>query len=232
MSVESTIVDGAQLPIAPSTTIAVVIPCYWVARDVLGVLAAMPPQVSAIYCVDDSCPQRSGDLIEQECRDPRVRVLRHAINTGVGGAVVTGYRQAIADGWDIVVKVDGDGQMNPALIMPLIRPIAAGTADYAKGNRFWNVSGVKMMPRSRLAGNAILSFVTKFSTSYWNVFDPTNGFTAIHSAVLQALPLDKISMRFLLRERPAFPFGDNPGGRGRCPDDCSLSRRHGQQFED
>jgi len=138
--------DHVQAKVPQSTKIAVVVPCYRVASTVLNVIAAMPLQISAIYCVDDSCPERSGDRIEQNCRDPRVKVLRHAKNTGVGGAVITGYRQAIADCCDIVVKVDGDGQMSPALIMPLIRPIASGAADYCKGNRFWNVADVKEMP--------------------------------------------------------------------------------------
>ena len=82
------------------------------------------------------------------------------------------------------MKVDGDGQMDPAEIPSLVAPVLSGEADYVKGNRFWELEGLAAMPAARLVGNAVLSFVTKFSTGYWNVFDPTNGFTALHRAVL------------------------------------------------
>jgi glycosyltransferase involved in cell wall biosynthesis len=111
----------------------------------------------------------------------------------VGGATLTGWRQALRDGAGIVVKLDGDGQMDPALIPRLVGPIRAGEADYTKGNRFWRLDDVEPMPRGRVVGNAVLSFLTKFSTGYWDVFDPTNGFVAIHARVAELLPLDKIA---------------------------------------
>ncbi|MCL1962391.1 MAG: glycosyltransferase family 2 protein [Desulfovibrionaceae bacterium] len=176
--------------------IAVAIPCYKVTRHVLGVIEAIGPEVEAIYAVDDACPDGSGGLIEERCRDPRVRVLRHADNQGVGGAVVTAYKAALADGMDIVVKIDGDGQMNPALIGHFVRPIVRGKADYAKGNRFYRPESLRGMPLARLIGNAALSFINKLSTGYWPVMDPTNGYTAIHAAVLRRLPLDKLERRY------------------------------------
>jgi glycosyltransferase involved in cell wall biosynthesis len=175
---------------------AVVIPCYKVTRHVLGVIAAIGPEVEAIYAVDDACPEGSGKLIEDQCRDPRVRVLRHEQNQGVGGAMVTGYRAALAGGMEIVVKIDGDGQMNPALIPHFTRAIARGKADYAKGNRFYRPESLRGMPRMRLIGNALLSFINKLSTGYWPVMDPANGYTAIHAAVLRQLPLDKLEKRY------------------------------------
>lgn len=176
--------------------IAVAIPCYQVTRHVLGVIEAIGPEVCAIYAVDDACPDGSGRFIEEHCRDPRVHVLFHTQNQGVGGAVVTAYKAALADGMDIVVKVDGDGQMNPALIPHFTRPIVRGKADYAKGNRFYRPESLRGMPLTRLIGNAALSFVNKLSTGYWPVMDPTNGYTAIHAAVLRRLPLDKLERRY------------------------------------
>lgn len=172
--------------------IAVAIPCYKVTQHVLQVIAAIGPEVERIYTVDDACPDGSGDLIEARCRDARVRVLRHADNLGVGGAMVTAYGAALNDDIDVVVKIDGDGQMDPALLPRLVRPIARRRADYAKGNRFYRPESLKSMPRVRLVGNALLSFITKLSSGYWPVMDPTNGYTAIHAAALRQLPLDKI----------------------------------------
>ena len=176
--------------------IAVVIPCYKVAASVCDVIGRIGPEVERIYCVDDACPEGSGARIEADCRDERVRVLRNPKNLGVGGATLTGLRQALADGMQVAVKVDGDGQMDPALIGRFVAPILAGRADYAKGNRFFHPSSVQGMPLHRLIGNAVLSFMTKLSSGYWTVFDPTNGYVAIHAAVLERLPLDRISERY------------------------------------
>jgi glycosyltransferase involved in cell wall biosynthesis len=108
-------------------------------------------------------------------------VLHHTANQGVGGATLTGFRQAQADGADIVVKLDGDGQMDPALIPALVRPIVEERADYAKGNRFFELEDLAAMPRLRLFGNALLSLVNKAASGYWDVMDPTNGFVAIRT---------------------------------------------------
>ena len=177
----------------PATArIAVVVPCYRVAAQVLNVLAAIPPMVSRIYCVDDACPEKSGDHISAHCHDPRVTVLRHARNGGVGAAMLSGYRAALADGMAIIVKLDGDGQMNPALIPRFVRLLLAGEADYCKGNRFHRPASLAGMPPARLFGNAVLSFLTKLSSGYWQTFDPNNGYTAIHASALRLLPLDAI----------------------------------------
>nr|NIR58837.1 glycosyltransferase family 2 protein [Gammaproteobacteria bacterium] len=173
--------------------VAVVVPCFRVSKQILDVLGAIGPEVARIYVVDDCCPDGSGDLVEAECRDARVKVLRNDRQRGVGGAVLTGYRQALRDGADVLVKIDGDGQMDPGLVPRLIAPILDASADYTKGNRFYRPDDLQAMPRVRLFGNAILSFLTKFSTGYWEVFDPTNGFTALHGAVARELPLDKLS---------------------------------------
>jgi dolichol-phosphate mannosyltransferase len=184
----------AETPVQPAPLrVAVVIPCYRVASLVPGVIARIGPEVERIYAVDDACPEHTGDLLERDCKDPRVRVLRHETNRGVGGAVKTGYRRALADGLDVVLKLDGDGQMDPALIPTFVKPLRLGLADYAKGNRFYRVEDLQAMPGLRLFGNAVLSFMTKLSSGYWRLFDPTNGYTAIHRAALGLLPLDKIA---------------------------------------
>ncbi len=193
---------------APSLTaapkIAVIIPCYRVTRHVLGVLATIDAAVTAIYCVDDACPDGSGELIRTAATDPRITVLVHPANLGVGGAVKTGYRAAIAEGMDILVKVDGDGQMDPSLLMDFVAPIAEGQADYTKGNRFWNLAHIRRMPPLRRAGNLLLSFMTKASSGYWQVFDPTNGYTAIHARVASHLKLDAISDRYFFETDMLF----------------------------
>ena len=187
--------------------IAVVIPCFKVSRQILDVISRIGSECARIYVVDDACPEDSGQLIRNECDDPRVQVLKHSTNQGVGGAVLTGYAAALADGADVVVKLDGDGQMNPELIPQLIAPILAGEADYTKGNRFYDIEGVRRMPGVRILGNAGLSFLSKLSTGYWNVFDPTNGFTAIHANVLRVLPVHKLSRRWFFESDMLFRLG-------------------------
>jgi len=191
-------------PIIWSHGIAVVIPSYRVVHHILEVVNAFGPEVDVIYCVDDACPEGSGDFIACNASDPRIRVLRHAQNLGVGGAVMTGYRQAIADGARVIVKVDGDGQMNPTLIPAFVTPILRGIADYTKGNRFWDLRQIKQMPFMRRIGNLGLSFLAKASTGYWNVFDPTNGYTAIHADIAARLPLDSISKRYFFETDMLF----------------------------
>lgn len=176
--------------------VAVVIPCYRVVRHVGQVIAGIGTEVERIYCVDDACPDGSGDWIERNIDDSRVVVLRNEVNQGVGGAVVRGYRQAIDDGYDVAVKVDGDGQMAPGLIPLFVTPILNGDADYTKGNRFWDMAELRQMPLLRRIGNLGLSFMAKASSGYWDIFDPTNGYTAIHCAVAARLPLDSLSKRY------------------------------------
>lgn len=181
---------------ADEASVAVVIPCYKVTRHILEVIAGIGAEVHRIYVVDDACPEGSGKFVQASVGDPRVRVLFHAENQGVGGAVMTGYRAAIAEDADVIVKVDGDGQMDPALIPDFIWPIIMGEADYTKGNRFYDLEEVRAMPGVRLFGNAVLSLMAKLSTGYWDLFDPTNGYTAIHADVARQLPLAKISKRY------------------------------------
>ena len=188
----------------PVHSVSVVIPAFKVKSHVLGVIAGIGSDVSRIYVVDDCCPEGSGDFVSASCSDPRVMVLRNPVNLGIGGAVMAGYKAAIADGANVIVKVDGDGQMDPALIRRFYQPVVDGWADYTKGNRFFDLTHIGRMPPVRLLGNAVLSFMAKLSTGYWNIFDPTNGYTAISARVAAHLPFDKISRRYFFETDMLF----------------------------
>ncbi|MFQ5509085.1 MAG: glycosyltransferase family 2 protein [Leptospirillia bacterium] len=184
--------------------IAVVIPCYKVTGQILDVIKGIGPECDKIYVVDDACPDGSGKLVQDKSADPRVTVLFHESNQGVGGATITGIRQAVMDGAAVIVKVDGDGQMDAQLIPVFARLIFEGKADYTKGNRFHDPEGVSSMPTVRLLGNAVLSFLTKLSSGYWDLFDPTNGFVAMHRDVARVLPLDKVSRDYFFESDMLF----------------------------
>lgn len=194
----------ATRPAAAKVRIAAVIPCFRVREQILDVIDRIGPEFDRIYVIDDACPEGTADLVESERTDPRVEVVRLPQNQGVGGAVTEGYRRALRDGAEIVVKIDGDGQMDPELAPGLIGPILSGHADYVKGNRFFFLDRVKKMPSVRLFGNAVLSFMTKLSTGYWQVFDPTNGFTAISRQALERCDLSRISKRYFFESDMLF----------------------------
>ena len=175
--------------------IAVVIPSYKVAASITEVICSIPALVDHIIVVDDKCPQNSGKVAE-ELGNPKVIVIFHEKNRGVGAAVISGYKRAMELGSDIVIKMDGDGQMNPEYINSLIEPLIQDGADYTKGNRFMDFVALRTMPKLRLIGNNILSFMEKSFSGYWNIMDPTNGYTAIHKRVLIKLNLEKIANRY------------------------------------
>lgn len=198
----------ALLPRAEAAALArraVVIPCYQAAETIGPVIAAIGPEIWRIYCVDDASPDDTLDAIAAAALiDPRVQVIARVKNGGVGAAVVDGMRAALADDATIIVKIDSDGQMNPAFVPDFVRPIEAGEADYVKGNRFFAVESVVKMPMRRLIGNAGLSFLTKLSTGYWEIFDPTNGYLAIDARVARLLPLDRLHRRFFFESDLLF----------------------------
>jgi len=187
--------------------IAVVIPCYKVKNHIEGVIEAIPEIVNKVYVIDDACPQSSGSHVTSVVSDTRISVITHKTNKGVGGAVISGYKRALAEGCDIIVKLDGDGQMDPSLISRLIQPIIEKRADYTKGNRFFTLESLTSMPTIRKLGNATLSFINKASSGYWNIMDPTNGFTAIHKNALSLLPLNKINSGYFFESDMLFRLG-------------------------
>ncbi len=192
------------IPFPNTQLIAVVVPCYRVTLHILEVINAIPSFVWRIYVIDDACPDKTGDFVAQHATDKRIVILRNPTNLGVGGAVMRGYREAASEGATIIVKIDGDGQMDPALITKFVRPIATGQADYTKGNRFYDLRKIRSMPPIRILGNMGLSFVSKMSSGYWHVFDPTNGYTAIHAKLVERLPLEHISERYFFESDMLF----------------------------
>lgn len=175
--------------------IAVVIPCYKVTKQIKKVLSSIPDFVDSIIIVDDACPENSGN-IAMEIERQNMYLIKHEKNRGVGGAVISGFKKALALKCDIIIKLDGDGQMDPNNIPSLIQPILDNRADYTKGNRFNDFEALKSMPKIRLFGNSILSFITKAASGYWNIMDPTNGYCAISQHSLSKLNLDKIDNRY------------------------------------
>ena len=203
----SSITSNKATTRAENDSIAVVIPCYKESKHILEVIRQIGNEVNAIYVIDDACPESTGDLVIQKISDRRVHVIHHEKNKGVGGATLTGYAQALDDGHSIMVKIDGDGQMDPALILTIANPILEGRADYSKGNRFHRGDNISGMPITRIFGNICLSIMSKLSSGYWDIFDPTNGFTAIHAIALNKLKEKKISYGYFFESEMLFWLG-------------------------
>jgi dolichol-phosphate mannosyltransferase len=180
----------------------VVIPAYRASTTILPVIAAIGPEIDLIVVVDDGCPEGTGIVVANKCSDRRVVALMHGVNQGVGAAFLTGMRYAIERDADIVVKIDADGQMNPAQVPALIHPIASGQAD-----RFFFLHHAASMPRVRRFGNLALSFLAKLSSGYWTLMDPTNGFFAIHAGIAALLDDEQIAKRFFFETDLLFHLG-------------------------
>lgn len=177
--------------------LAVVIPAYKAEAKISQVIASILPVVAFVVVVDDCSPDGTAALVEEmQTTDPRIHLLRHQQNTGVGGATLTGYSEALKLGADIIIKMDSDDQMDPRYIPQLILPIMEDEADYTKGNRFLHSTELKSMPQVRKLGNIGLSFLAKLASGQWHIFDPTNGFTAIHSDLIPLLDHRSIHPRY------------------------------------
>ncbi len=188
-------------------SIAVVVPCYKVRDQIVDVISKIGMEVDHILLVDDACPEHSGELAKSRINDPRLEIITHRENRGVGGAVISGIEAALEKGADIIVKLDGDGQYEPDLIPILIGPIIEGTADCTKGNRFFNLEHLAEMPTGRVFGNAMLSFINKLVSGYWDIMDPTNGLVAIHANVIRQIPLEKLDKRYFFESDLLFRLG-------------------------
>jgi dolichol-phosphate mannosyltransferase len=184
--------------------ITVVIPAFRCKQHILEVLAGMPALVTQIILVDDACPDGTGKFAQENCKDPRLEILFRTANGGVGAAMKTGYLRAIKDYPNVIVKMDGDNQMDPKYLPDLIEPILEERADYTKGNRFYDPRTIRSMPFVRIFGNAGLSFLTKLSTGYYSLFDPNNGYTALSGRTAQLCDFERLHDRFFFESDMLF----------------------------
>jgi dolichol-phosphate mannosyltransferase len=182
----------------------VVLPCYNVAQHISSVIGSIPSEVAGIVAVNDASDDETLALLGTLKTEPRLHVLDNKTNLGVGGSTKRGFEFAFNNDAQIVVKLDGDGQMDPLLISDLVRPILDGRADYVKGNRFINTDQVIAMPKIRLLGNIALSFLTKLSSGYWEIFDPNNGFVAISKKAFSLIPVSKVDNRYFFESDMLF----------------------------
>ena len=185
--------------------ITVVIPCFKTSyKTTNSIISKIPSNISNIIVVDDKCTFETGKHLSKICKDKRLEIIYHKKNKGVGGAVISGYKLAIKKKSNIIVKLDGDGQMDPLEIKKLLKPILNGEADYSKGNRLSDLRYLRKMPTTRLIGNFIFSICAKFTTGYWDIFDFSNGFTAIKGSILRDLITEEIDERFFFETDMLF----------------------------
>jgi glycosyltransferase involved in cell wall biosynthesis len=177
------------------SVISIAVPAHNEEAHIARVIETMPPFVDHIVVVDDA----SADATSEKAKavgDRRVQVIRHERNLGVGGAIVTAHRRGLDLGCDISVVMAGDGQMDPDYLPSLLDPIVEHGYGFAKANRFFSMDSFRGMPRQRVFGNIVLSFLTKMASGYWHLFDPQNGYTAISRSALERLSLDRLSTTY------------------------------------
>jgi glycosyltransferase involved in cell wall biosynthesis len=175
--------------------VAVVVPAHDEEHLIGETLRGVPDFVDRVYVVDDASRDATADRA-REAGDPRVEVIVHERNAGVGAAIVTGYKRALDEGAAVTAVMAGDNQMDPAELISLVRPVADGELDYAKANRLFTGEAWQLIPRTRYLGNAVLSLLTKIASGYWHVADSQAGYTAIGHDVLGKLDLDRIYTRY------------------------------------
>jgi glycosyltransferase involved in cell wall biosynthesis len=175
--------------------VGVVIPAYRVADQIERVIGGIPGWVEVIVVVEDKSPDDTAERVTR-LDDPRVTLIRHAENRGVGGAMKSGFAEALRHDVDVVVKMDGDDQMDPAHLPTLVGPLIAGTADVVKANRYSSLSSLHGMPIVRVLGNGGLAFLVKLASGYWTVFDPANGYVAVRAPALERLDLEELPDRY------------------------------------
>ena len=175
-------------------SVTVAIPCYKVEQHLKQVVSGLPPFVDSILLIDDCSTDGTPALVDQLADGKRIVALHHERNQGVGGAMKTAFRKAIELKTDIVVKLDGDGQMDASYIAPLVE--ALKDAEFAKGNRLFDRQMLRRMPTIRRIGNMGVGFMVKAASGYWNVSDPVNGFFAIRTSTLRQMDLDRVADRY------------------------------------
>ncbi len=165
--------------------VATVVLAYNAGRFISSVVDGLPDFIDRIYVIDDASRDNTIQVV-RKIDNPKLSLILRSTNGGPGAALLTGYQAALKEAADIVVKVDGDGQMPPGQIEDLIMPIVSGRADYTKGDRLSIASNRRGMPRFRLFGNWLLTWLTHIASGYWHINDTQNGFTAISAKALKA----------------------------------------------
>jgi len=175
--------------------VAVVVPAHDEERLVIDTLGGIPDLVDRVYVVDDASADATAENAGS-VGDPRVEVIRHERNLGVGAAIVAGYRRAAEEGIDVTCVMAGDNQMDPSELAGLVEPVARGEVEYAKANRLFSGEAWEVIPHTRFFGNAVLSLLTKIASGYWHVADSQAGYTAISLGALRRLDLDRLYPRY------------------------------------
>lgn len=189
-------------------SIFVVIPSYNTEAHLEKVVSGVVHFVDQVILIDDQSQDRTFHIARDlAAKNSKIKVIQHSSNQGVGGAALSGYQVACQNGANIIIKMDSDDQMDPAYIPTLIKPILNHQADYTKGNRFLHDHELRHMPAMRRFGNMGLSFLTKLASGYWNIFDPTNGFTAISASIIPMLDLTRIDRRFFFETSLLLELG-------------------------
>jgi len=178
--------------------IAVVVPCHNEQMLIRTVIETMPASIDRIFVVDDESTDSTASVVQEyvDAQPDRVVLIRHEVNQGVGGAIATGYKAALAERFDVTVVMAGDAQMDPDELPEIVGPVARGECDYTKGNRLFSGEAWNMIPRVRYLGNAMLSLLTKIASGYWHVADSQSGYTAISLKALETIDWDQMYKRY------------------------------------
>jgi glycosyltransferase involved in cell wall biosynthesis len=180
-----------------NNSIAVVIPCYKVENHIQKVVSEIPGYITSIILVNDASPDHTGEILDQLAKEnSKITVLHHERNQGVGGAMISGFLEALKQNQEVVIKIDGDGQMDVSHFERMLKAVFVEKYDFVKGNRFFDQKMLQKMPFIRRIGNIGMGFLIKMASGYWNIFDPTNGFFCIHASVLKKLDYHRIAKRF------------------------------------
>jgi glycosyltransferase involved in cell wall biosynthesis len=177
--------------------VAVVVPAHNEEALLAPTLAGIPEFVDRVYVVDDASSDTTRERADAAAAvDPRIAVLVHERNQGVGAAIITGYRRALEERIEVTCVMAADNQMDPDDLAALVTPVARGEVDYAKANRLITGQAWELIPRNRYLGNAVLSLLTKIASGYWHVADSQSGYTALALGTLEQLDLDRIYARY------------------------------------
>jgi glycosyltransferase involved in cell wall biosynthesis len=178
-------------------SIAAVIPCYNEETQIKRVIKTMPDYVDKMIVVDDCSRDNTVGVVEATMeKEPKVILINHEKNQGVGGAIATGYKWSRDNDIDVAVVMAGDGQMHPDDLPAILDPVVNNETDYSKGNRLFTGEAYKKIPKIRYFGNSVLSLLTKIASGYWHIADSQTGYTAINKLALKTIDWDKMYKKY------------------------------------